>query len=176
MPSAMCAICGGRPSRRIDLTESEVNPNDVSDYEVRGLLRGVLICDECASRKAINGLLNLRGNVQLIRGCMVQCADRPPRHLRWVRPRGSRMWSKTICPCCHGRATVQIIADVVERPESALWRGLKDAFGLLSLRRQDDDYELEEAEETPQIAAIESGGADETSGGSVMPGYRGSGV
>lgn len=147
-------MCGRPPTRRIDLTESSLlNLRDVSDYEVRGVLRGVLICDECVRNRGIASLLNLRDGIHLVRGCMVQCADTPPRRLRWVLPGGARVWSKTICPCCHGRATVQIISDVVERPESALWRGLKDAFALLSLRRQDDDYELEEADDEPAIEA-----------------------
>ena len=133
-------LCG-RPAvtRRIDLTDSEVSRASVYDYEVRGVLRGVLLCSACIVEQPIGRLLSARTGIELVRGCMVQCADRPPWHLRWVLPGGARVWRKTVCPCCKGRATIQIIAEAVERPESALWRALRDAFALLSLRRPDDD-------------------------------------
>lgn len=154
-----CAICGNaQVSRRIDLTDSDVNAKDIGDYEVRGVLRGVLLCSGCITKRGIASLLNLHMGTRLTRGCVVQCGDNPPRHLRWTLPGGARMWTKTTCPCCHGRATLQLIGDVIELPESALRRGLREAFALLAWWRDDDDYDEEEAPGEPTPAAIEDGG------------------
>lgn len=160
MPDGVgCALCGAAAvTRRIDLTDSDVNARDITDYEVRGVLRGVLLCPACLTNRTIGQLLNVRGGVELVRGCMVQCADVPPWHLRWALPGGTRVWRKTVCPCCGGKAQIQVISEAVERPESALRRGLREAFGLLAWWRQEDDYDAAEAENEPAIRAIEEAG------------------
>lgn len=144
---AGCALCGrAAVSRRIDLTDSDVNARDVYDYEVRGVLRGVLICPACVAEKPIGQLLGVRGGVELVRGCMVQCADEPPWWLRRALPGGARAWRKTVCPCCGGKANIQVIADIAEHPPNAWWEGLRAAFRLLDPRRpiEEDDYDADE--------------------------------
>jgi hypothetical protein len=143
-----CVLCG-RPAvtRRIDLTDSDVSTRDIHEYEVRSVLRGLLICSACIVEQPIGRLLAVRGGVELVRGCVVQCAYVPPWYLKYSLPGGPRVWRKAVCPCCQGRATVQIIADAVDKPESALRRGIRDAFALLSLRRPDeDDYDEDDTE------------------------------
>lgn len=164
-----CALCGATAiTRRIDLTDSDVNARDIHEYDVRSVLRGVLICPACVATRPIGQLLAVRGGVELVRGCVIQCADVPPLHLKYVLPGGARVWRKTVCPCCRGRATIQLIADVVERPESALRRGIREAFALLSFRRppdyDDDDEggaELEAAAREPEGIIIGGGGDDD---------------
>jgi len=147
MAAAGCALCGRTVvSRRIDLTDSDVDARDIYDYEVRAVLRGVLLCPACITERPIGQLLSITGGIELVRGCMVQCADEPPWWLRRCLPGGARAWRKTVCPCCGGRATVQMIADVMERPPNALMEGLRAAFRLLDWRRGtwEDGYDGEE--------------------------------
>lgn len=140
---AGCALCGRSAfTRRLDVIDADVDAQDTGDYEVRGVLRGVLLCPECLTRP-IGELLGLAGGVSLVRGCLVQCSHQPPWWLRRALPAGPRMWSKVTCPACGGRASIQVIADAVQRPRGALREGLRQALGVLSLRNtgtEGDDY------------------------------------
>src|SRR5215469_16618561 len=113
-PGVRCPLCNMRPaSRRLDITDSDVDSRDAGEYEVRAVLRGLLLCSECINGRSAGQLLAIHNGVEIVRGCLVQCADEPPWWLRRALPGGARVWRKTVCPCCGGRATIQIIADVV---------------------------------------------------------------
>lgn len=141
-----CALCGRQVSYRLDLTFSETSNRDVSSYRVQALLRGVLICAECQATATIAQLMErVGGGVAIIHGCLVQCADRPPWWLRRAIP-GSARWNKVVCPNCGGRASVQHVGEVVEKPESALRTGFRQALQILSWR-QLQEWEEQDLEE-----------------------------
>lgn len=163
--NAGCALCGRSAfTRRLDVVDSDINATDIGDYNVRGVLRGVLLCPECIASRSIGQLLNLAGGVELVRGCLVQCAHRPPWWLSRALPGGPRMWSKVQCPACGGRASIQVISEAVERPRGAIWEGFRQAFGVLSWRREADYVDADNGDRGPDRAAM---GVDSLRGVSV---------
>lgn len=138
-----CALCGAsRAPHRVDLAYGQLDQERTGDYTVLSVLRGTLLCGDCTRTRTVADLVDYAaGHVHLIHGCLVQCIDRPPWYLRWNLPGGARVWNKTVCPTCQGRASVQIVSEAVDRPRSALREGLRQAAGILSFRRAEEEDE-----------------------------------
>lgn len=168
MTGAGCVICGRPAAIRVDLTVGSIDPRNPSDYAIEHLLRAVLVCGQCEQAATLGTLLReVGGGVAIVRGCLVQCNDTPPWHLRFALPGGPR-WRKVVCPSCGGRATVQHVGEVVDRPESAWRGGLRQVLEIMSFRNVRDRAgdELYDADEMDYPAR--AGGA-----GSQAPGLAG---